>query len=39
MNFMSDGGQQDVVLTDAYARADIPIEETILIDLPSEFCE
>ena len=23
-NFTSDGGQHDVVLTDAYARADIP---------------
>ena len=39
VNFVSDGGQHDVVLTDAYAQADIPIGETILIELPSEFRE
>ena len=36
-NFKSDGVQHDVVLTDAYTRADIPSGETILIELPSEF--
>ena len=38
-NFKSDGGQHDVVLTDAYAKADIPSGETILIEIPSEFRE
>ena len=39
VNFKSDGVQHDVVLTDAYAQADIPSGETILIELPSEFQE
>ena len=38
-NFKSDGGQHDVVLTDAYAQAYIPSGETILIELPREFQE
>ena len=39
MNFKSDGVHHDVVLTDAYAHVDIPIGETILIELPGEFHE
>ena len=39
MNLKSDGGQHDVVLTDAYAQAHIPSEKTILIELPREFQE
>ena len=39
MNVKSNGGQHDVVLTDAYVKADIPSGETILIDPPSEFQE
>ena len=39
MNLKSDGGQHDVVLTDAYAQADIPGGETILIEPPREFQE
>ena len=31
VNFKSDGGQHDVVLTDAYAQAHIPSGKTILI--------
>ena len=37
MNLKSDGGQHDVVLTDAYAQAHIPSGKTILIELPSEY--
>ena len=37
MNLKSNGGQHDVVLTDAYAQADIPGGETILIELPGNF--
>ena len=32
VNFKSDGGQHDVFLTDAFAQAEIPSGETILID-------
>ena len=39
MNLKSDGGQHDVVLTDAYAQADIPSGEIILTELPREFLE
>ena len=38
-NFKSDVGQHDVVLADAYAQADIPGGETILIEPPKEFQE
>ena len=37
--FSSDGGQHEVVLTDAYAQAHIPGGKTILIELPSECKE
>ena len=33
-NFRSDGGQNDVVLTDTYAQADLQSGKTILIELP-----
>ena len=39
MNVKSDGGQHDVVLTDDYAQADIPIGEKILIEVTREFQE
>ena len=38
-NFKSDGGQHDVVLTEAYSQAYIPSVETTLTDLPREFLE
>ena len=34
---MSDGVQHDVVLTDAFAQADIPSGEKIFIELPRDF--
>ena len=37
VNFKSDGGQHDVVLSDAYAQADIPSGETILIEWRDNF--
>ena len=39
MNLKSNGGQHVVVLTDAYAQADIPSGKKILIELPREFHE
>ena len=39
MNVKSNGGQHEVVLTDAYAQAHIPSGKTILIELPSECKE
>ena len=39
VNLKSNGGQHDVVFTDAYVQADIPGGETILIEPPREFQE